>query len=285
MKRLPILLAGLAISVSSCATLNVSDLQNLEKVSFEPLQLRPEVEPNNLRIDLVRQTEEFPENDTTVETINTPYHPLGFYLGNGIFYDLNKNLTLRVDYLLNAPSDSFDILQINRPEKNKRVVEYSFAADTLWVKYRPNRRPAYQYHQVDSPGRVSFVRNRRMLYAIDETDSSMVFYRGKRRWRDAIFRAGEDSFYYKTRWGKRYFEKSGDELTLGRDFQVSLADDGKAIFIKRGKKGRRLLYTIERDQDRMFIYDRRNRGKMIVFEENGILAYRNSDQLAKYELK
>lgn len=285
MKRLPILLAGLALLSASCTTLNVSELQNLQRVSFEPLQLRPEVEPNNLRIDLIRQTEEFQRNDTTVETLNTPYHPLGFYLGNGLFYDLNENLALRVDYLLNAPTDGFDILRINRPEKNKGIVGYSFAADTLWVKYRPNRRPVYQYHRVFSPGRVSFVKNRRMLYAIDETDSSMVFYRGKRRWSDGVFQAGKHSFYYKTRWGKSYFEKSGNKLSLGRKFQVVLADDGKAIYIKRGKKGRRLLYTIERGQDRIFIYDRRKRGKMAVFEENSILVYSNADFSTKYELK
>lgn len=285
MKRLPFLLLVLALFTSSCTTLNVSDLQNLERASFEPLQLRPEVEPNNLRIDVIRQTEEFMENDTTVETLNTPYHPLGFYLGNGLFYDLNENLSLRVDDLLNAPSDGFDIVQINRPEKNKRVVEYSFAADTLWVKYRPNRRPVYQYHQVSSPGRVSFVRNRRMLYAIDETGSSLAYYRGKRRWRDSIAQTGENSFYLKTRWGKRYFEQSGDKLALGREFQVVLANDGKAIYIKRGKKGRRLLYTIERGPGRIFIYDRRNRGKMIVFEEKSILVYSNADLLRRYELK
>jgi hypothetical protein len=112
----------------SCATLNVDEIRNLHKTAFDPLELKPGYETNNLRIDLIRKT--FTENvsDSVTETKDTPYHPLGFDIGNGLFYDINENLCLRLDFLLGYSSDkNFEIHEAykgkNEPTQNNSACQ------------------------------------------------------------------------------------------------------------------------------------------------------------------
>ena len=127
--------------MSSCATLNISQIMNLEKTQFDSLCLIPDSEVNYLRIDLIRQTYE-DVNDST--TKDTPYHPIGFNLGNGLFYDLNENLCLRLDYILEFSSDTnFEIQKINGPEKNRGITNYKFISDSLSVQYLPRKKKHY----------------------------------------------------------------------------------------------------------------------------------------------
>lgn len=268
----------------SCATLNVNDIASLDRGAFEPLRLTPEIEPNYLRFDLIRKTEAKPVNDSASETVDLPYHPLGFYLGNGLFYDFNGNLTIRADYLLHAPAEGFHIRKSGRPEKNKGITEYIYRPDTLYKQYPHRKKPIYQYHRLSENGVESFMYGHRLRYIVETTDSTIV-YRGKRRKWDVLYRDGPDAYYLNRRRWVNHYRKSEEGLVLGSDYLVTLADGGRAIHIKRGGKKRdRLLYTIERDADRVFIYDRKKRGRMITFEGNSFLVYRNQTLLMRYEL-
>ena len=114
----------LVVFCSACSTLNITEIKNLEKKDFDSMKLKPEIEPNDLRIDIIRQTHDNRVNDSTTETAYTPYHPLGFDLGNGLFYDLCGNLSLRIDYLLNYSWEhDFVIERIDNPVKNKLITQ------------------------------------------------------------------------------------------------------------------------------------------------------------------
>lgn len=90
MNRIAIKYCLMTILTNSCATLNTSEIEYLEKVKFKSLTLTPDWEARNLRIDLISQTSAEDVNDSVKEKEDTPYHLIGFDLGHGLFYDLNK---------------------------------------------------------------------------------------------------------------------------------------------------------------------------------------------------
>lgn len=275
------------ILISSCATLNISDIQNLEKMKFNSLALIPDLEVNNLRIDLIRQTYEEDVTDSTKETKKTPYHPIGFDLGNGLFYDLNENLCLRLDYIMGFSTDiDFEIKKITRPKKNKGYTIYRFTNDSLLVQYPPRKRIYYRYHRINQLDSTAFMYKKRLKYAVIKTDSSLIYSGKKRKW-DVIKKIDDNNFYLnKKKWKQDYKIKSND-IFLENDYIISLTNNDSRIEIKSHRKKRkdRILYKIEKDSDKLFIYDKNYSGLLIEKEGNTILIYRNKTLLRKYELK
>ncbi len=105
----------IGVGLSSCATLSVREIKSLERVPFEPLRIEPTVEPNDLRVDVIRQTKQQMVGNTT-QAVDVPNDPLGLDLGNGLFYDLNENFSLRLDYLLDfADEEAFELKKITTP--------------------------------------------------------------------------------------------------------------------------------------------------------------------------
>lgn len=275
------------ILISSCATLNISEITNLEKAKFDSLVLIPDWESNNLRIDLIRQTYEEKVTDSTKETKETPYHPVGFDLGNGLFYDLNENLCLRLDYIMGFSKDNdFEIQKITRPSKNKGFTIYRFINDSLLVQYPPRKKIHYRYHRTNYPDSTAFMYKKRLKYAVIETDSSLIYSGKKRKW-DIIKKIDDNSYYLnKKKWKQDYNIKNND-IFLENDYIISLTNNDSSIEIKSHRKRRknRTLYTIEKDSDKIFIYNKNYSGLLIEKEDNNILIYRNETLLRKYELK
>lgn len=287
MKRKSITYCLIIILIDSCATLNISEIKNLKATKFDSLCLLPDWESNNLRIDLIRQTYEEEVNDSTIETKETPYHPIGFNLGNGLFYDLNENLCLRLDCMLDFSTDNnFEIQKTTRPEKSKGVTIYKFINDSLLIQYHPRKKSHYQYHRIYHPDSIAIMYKNRLKYAVIKTDSSLIFSGKKRKW-DAIKKIDDNNYYLnKKKWKENYQIKDNDIL-LENDYVVSLTNNDARIEIKSYRKNRkdRVLYTIEKDYDKMFIYNKNYAGLLIEKKGNIILIYRNNAQLRKYELK
>ena len=87
--------------LSTCATLNKSTINSLHREKLIGPFLQPDFELYDLRIDLIRNTTTEEVNDSTETEKEMPYHRLGFNLGNGLYYDLNENLCLRLTDLFN----------------------------------------------------------------------------------------------------------------------------------------------------------------------------------------
>ncbi len=277
----------MVLLMSSCATLNISEIKNLEKIKFDSLTLKPGWETNNLRIDLIRQSYEENINDSTRETKETPYHSIGFDLGNGLFYDLNENLSLRLDYIFGfSKNDNFELNEITRPQKNKGYIIYRFINDTLLLQYPPRPKNYYLYHKINNPDSIAFMYKKRLLYAITETDSTLVYSGKKRKW-DVINKIDDNNYYLnKKKWKKDYKYKDNN-VFLENDYVVSLTDNNSRIEIKSPRKNRpdRMLYIIEKSSDKLFIYNEKYSGILIKMEGNSILIYRDKTLIRKYELK
>ena len=272
---------------NSCApTLDVQEIKNIAKTKFDPFVLKPDREINNLRLDLIRQTYDERVNDSISETADTPYHPVGFDLGNGLFYDLNDNLCLRIDYLMKFTSDkNFELHKINRPDKNKGKVIYRFHNDSLTVTNPPRKKVRYFYHRIAKLDTMSYMYNHRMKYAIIETDSLMT-YMIKRKNMSAIHKLDENQYCLKIGKRKENYQISGNEIFLNDHYTVHLTNDDSTLVIQRkGKRKNTTLYTIEKSEGKIFIYNEKYFGTKIEIDNSNVWIYRNSTLLCKYELR
>ncbi len=280
----------ISLLIGSCATLNINETNDLAKEPFDSLMLRPNRETNNLRIDVLRQTYSVTVNDSTTESRETPFNPIGFDLGNGLFYDLNKNISFRLDYLLGISSEEdFKIQEINRPAKNKKIVLYTFKNDTLSLSYPPKEKAYYHHHRTLSADSISYFNKNRMMYALVENDSSVNYYNRKRKW-DVIYKLDKDHYFVGKRGKDEMHQISGNSIVLGNDYIVCMTNNNTTIEIKRQRKRERephVIYTIERYSNKIFIYFKskiKPYGKKIELDNNNVSLYIKRKVFKKYEL-
>jgi hypothetical protein len=276
----------LLILSSSCATLSVADIRNLDRTEFEPLTLKPDFEIHEMRLDLIRQTYEHTVNDSTLETLDSPYHPLGFDLGNGLFYDLNENLCFRLDYLLGySDQDCFDIKRIDRRNRKRPDCVYTFCDNTLTRTYPPGRIKHYQYHWVTDGATTSVKRRNRILYDIKE-DGSSVIYGKKRRKYDTIQRVDENHYYLNHNKKREKYQLEENRVYLENDYIIELTDQNRKIEIKRrGLFRDHTWLTLEKGRDILYIYGRNYSGKKIEFSYDGITVYRDKTFLTRWTVE
>jgi hypothetical protein len=277
---------GFFLLLFSCATLNISEIENLEKLEFEPLILKPGKETNNLRIDFIRQTYSEFINDSTEEIRDVPYSPIGFDLGNGLFYDLNNNICLRVDYLLDiSSSENFEIQETNRPKKNKGINIYKFYNDSLTVTKLKKEKVRQRYYQIRNQDSISYMYKNKLRYSIYESDTSYILS-GRKKIRQKINQI--DINRYSVGKGRRnkYFQINENELQLGNKYLMTLTDNKETIYIMRdGKRRDKVLYKIEKNDNTLFIYNRKYSGLKIDRDGKTVLIYKNDKPLVQYSLQ
>jgi len=258
----------LLILGSSCATLNIADIKQLDRTAFEPLDLRPDFETNDLRIDIIRST----ISDTTARN-DLPYHPLGFDLGNGLFYDLNENLTLRIDYLLGiADSNCYSINRFDNKNKKRPDYTFCFCHDTLTMSHRPFHLNRYVYHKIKDGSTISVMHRNHFQYAIRFTNNTMEYGGKKRAWK--TIRMINDNEYHIDKGGRETYEMKEGKLYLDDDYIIELTNQNQTIqILSNGLIWDHILYTIEKDKDKMYLYDRQFHGQCIAFSKDGIIVY------------
>jgi len=95
-----------------------------------------------------------------------------------------------------------------------------------------------------------------MKFAIVETDTSLV-YTGKRRKRNAIYKIDENRYYRDKEKKRNTYELKGNSALLGNAYVATLTPDNLSIEIKQHRKKRdKLLYTMVRDENTVFIYQK-----------------------------
>lgn len=253
---------------TSCATLDITEIENLEREEFQPVMLSPAWEPHNMRLDVIRQSYPLLFGSTNARR-KTPYHPLGFDLSNGLFYDMNGNLTLRLDQVMGfSPDSDFEVIVVQRPGKKKgRTMIYKFEQDSLSVTDMRRKNPRYMGHVKVDGDSVKYLHRSLMRYAMVETDTSLV-YTGKHRKRNAIYKLDENRYYRDKKKNNTMYELTGRSVLLGNTYVVMLSPDNLSIEIKIHRKKRdKLIYTMVRDENTVFIYKKDYSG--LKLERNG----------------
>lgn len=280
-----LLTASLAIAATACSTLNPKEIQNLNRVAFAPLELAPSVEPTDLRLDVIRQVRTIHDN-TGTHNYPIPNDPLGFDLGNGLFFDLNENFSLRLDKLLDYTSDGpFALRKMEVPLPNQGYRTYIFAHDSLTSVSSEKRRARYVYHRVGPPDSVSYMNGDALDYVIVRRDSSLAC-RNRRKVKKEIVSLEAGQFTLEIGRRDADFVQTNNQIDLQSRYQVALSDDNKAMTIYRlSRKGRRTsLYTLIRSRDALYVFNENFKGQKIVFENGGISVFQNKNLVVKYEL-
>ncbi len=276
--------AFLSIMLFSCATINYQEIVNKEDLDFETLQLKPDVEPNGLRIDIIRNNKNVYYADSLIMTELAPYHPLGFDLGNGLFYDLGGNLSFRVDYLLNFNQDtSFNLASTGKRTGNRLI---QFKNDSLSYSHPPKKKIRWIYHRsIEGDSAIYNVKKSRDFIIVN-SDSSLV-YRGKRKIWDGIYQIEKDRFALYRKEKRSSFSRTDQELVLNRSLQIRMTPGRDKIEVYKYKRKRMAinpLFTIQRSQKTIFVYNSSKRGIKITLEENRLDVSNGRKILKSYSL-
>lgn len=266
----------LVMICGSCATLSISDISSPDRNAFSPLKLEPAIEASDLRIDLVRHTTEVQVNDSTRESRDTPYHPVGFDLGNGMFYDLNGNLGFRIDELIGVTGmDCYSLEQTTRRRQSRADYIYEYCGNTFTITYPPGRRKHYQYNKITDGNTISVMYRNRLQYSVDFNDKTIVYRGRKRKW-DTLHKMDENRYYHRMGWWREYFTLEDKKLYLERDYIIELIDNESQIrIIRPGFLINRTVLTIAKSGGNLYVYDHRYQGLKVEFTEKGLRVYRN----------
>lgn len=269
-----ILIFLILISFGCSTTLNISEIQELSKTRFDSLEIQPDVELYDFRIDIIRQTTEEQVNDSTTETKDVPYHFLGFNLGNGLFYDLNDNLSLRIDYLLNIDTKNyFEIEKVYSKSKRNRKFKSHKGNFTIENTRKKEIYDKLQVKYFNDSLSISFRNKHR--YSIVK-DDSLTKYMSTKRVLDKIQKKDKNFYYQKHKRSVDEYELVDKAIILDNKYKVTLNQTGDIIEIIRiGKKKDYPRYKIIRDDENLYIFNDKFYGKKIVMDDGEFTLFYN----------
>lgn len=255
-------------------TLKITEIKELSKAKFDSLTIQPDIELYGFRIDIIRQTIDEQINDSTTQAEVVPYHFLGFNLGNGLFYDLNDNLSMRVDYLLNIDTkNDFEIEKFYSKSKWNR--KYKSEKGNFTSEY-PCKKKTYDILQVENfNDSLSISYKNKHRYSI-LTHDSLIKYMNTKIILDQIQKKDKNFYYQK--YGRRVDEyKLVDKaIILDNKYKIIQNKDGDIIQIFRiGKKKDYLFYKIIRNDKDLFIYNDKFYGMKITLDSTKFTLYYN----------
>lgn len=255
---------------------------------FSELDLQIAYELEELRLDIIRQETSTADVDGTTTTEKVDYHPLGFDLGNGLFYDLNDNLSLRVKHLFALDGENnFAIKRIRRVEQNKGIQVSNISAGAIcreWRGFLGNDRERC-LDVSEEGGTLEVTRNGRFCYQIVEEAQAVHYSRNRKGRRLTTLQVEGEKMFVEQNRRKDAYKQDGDEISLGRALLVKRNATGDKIEIYRIRRYQepRLLYTIQKKGDDLFIKKRRGRTQRVEVEADKVTIHGRWRPLFAYE--
>ena len=115
----------------------MESLENQQSNDFQQSKLISDFDVFDIRIDIIRQTEDDVNENSATECEDVPHHPLGFNLGNGLFLDINNNLSLLVPELFGLNGiDDFEIVQENNSILGNSKTFFTKSGSDFITKHR-----------------------------------------------------------------------------------------------------------------------------------------------------
>jgi hypothetical protein len=258
----------------------MNSVTTLEKSDFKQSELYPDYDFFDLRIDIIRQIQSTYYGENLTSTEFTPYHPIGFNLGNGIFYDWNRNFSISVLELLNIDKNQ-DFTVYKEDYKTGKVLnKYVYENNTFKI--------------FTSGILLNFNTN----FSIYATDSLVIAdlgllskYTIKKNENEFVVRTGlgnsevikqQKGWYVKLLFGQSDYLLIDNLILLQNSYSVE--NSGNEIKIFSGTNSNYLypLISIVRNETEMYIYNGNYNGTKIYFEDNKIIVENNGKKLYSY---
>jgi hypothetical protein len=267
--------------LSGCATLDKAALRDLDRVPFEPIALQPSFDIYEMRIDIEREKNLERTPDSSYSEEEESYQTLGFYLGNGLFYDLNRNLSLLVPDLFGVgTSDNFIIREFDREAFTERV--YRREPDLFNIEYVGLIRWVYRTRLESTD--TTLVVNRGLLrkYTLSWTDTTL-------RHRGLIFSTRilpqPGGFFVPQIIFRRHFFQNGQVIDLENSYRIVNDNNSIVIYKKAWHGGYRPKYTMIRSDYDVYIFNRRQRGYRLAYVGNELIVFQNRREIKRYVLQ
>lgn len=289
MRALLLVIIPLLVGCFTATPLNKQEIAALQDRYLDSLTLRVDHTVDQLRFDIIRQEYEQRINDSTVETRLVAYHPLGFDLGNGLFFDLNKNLSLRLNHLLDIQETTNYSLKKTVPTKRKTHISYKSNEGGEYCNSWTNlfgKEKTVCVQQKSVATTVQLFRKGRLCYTIEKADNKTIYTSGRRQKNKCIIEEVETKNFTVGRRKRKiqFLQDHRNQLKLGRYHLLKYNIEHNRIEIyQRGRKKNTLLYLIKKGKDKLFIYNPRYFGYKIEFDSNQLIIFRNNKHLYKIE--
>ncbi len=278
--------------LSSCATLNLSEIKsNDNKVAIEALKLGMSMELYDLRIDLRRetttQTVSAANGVVSTQTVEVPYHALGVYLFDGVFLDINNNLSINViDLVDNTYQRDFEIKYKHKYKPNSPF-DYEVERTGNEVKC--------MYKTLFGKGgsKVLFLDSLVVIehQGLTNNENILVKEDRLRYFRKGVIGKHSKAEIVKTEQGfmvprfgrdKEYLQPEKNTIYIDKYTVVKNQGD-KVEFIYKGLFGSEIVYTLLKLRDGYIFHDKKNRGIRIKVDGNKILVEENGKLKEYYE--
>jgi hypothetical protein len=268
---IPVLIAAVvtAVVISGCTSMDkelLQDPKNFEEL--EPLTLEAGIEPYDLRIDVKRQTREEKAAGLTESrsmTVELPYTPIGFNIGNGIFVDTNFNICLNVLELYGI--DELEDFSISRTFANAMVKPQHFEKEgdrfTLTAGSAGNKKLEATF-QDDA---IEIIRSPGSNYEIVEEDGELaIIPLGVIKAIETHTISGEEGEYrVKKPLKKIYVTTTKEGVSFGDYFTVDIRGNAMVFtFLNREQ------FRLIRIQDDYYFFDKSYIGFKVSREGNTI---------------
>ena len=272
-------LALLFFIIYGCSSLDKTVIQTTERFSFEPLLLIPDWEIYDLRIDLIRQTEKKEVNDSTTKTVDVSYHPLGFYLGNGLFIDLNDNLSLLIPHLLQIGWDENFAIKRTLPGLFSNHITLYEKSDNMFTTNVKGFLGGTSKTLIERKGSVLYVNPKySSRYQIIESENSLTLD----GYEKATIHKSESGYFLKSWFSKREYKQIGNEIHIGNRYIVRNRGDMIEILYRGFWGNEKLWYRIIHSHNKIFVFTDSYNGLEIGLNRNNINVMRNSVDIGTY---
>ncbi|MEM6316635.1 MAG: hypothetical protein AAF960_03140 [Bacteroidota bacterium] len=263
---LPTLLILCAVFLGSCKSSYYFyapqyDLGQIERLPFEELQLKPAHDLFDFRFNIIRQSQR--EDNWRADEA---HHPLGMYLGNGLFFDLNSNLTLDLFYLLELPKDvGFNVKLTHKQAIPPFVTEIRASPDSYCFVDPAQADEFCRTHITRTVG-IEVEENNRHRYTIREENRGIELLLPDGQLVDQITPMGENAYTYRKNRQVKDFVRTPTGIQL-KNYRIALTPTKDEIQVYSGRNDRFLLRLIK-SKNRLYIVDENDRGVEIKVSEN-----------------
>ncbi len=278
----------LLLVLSGCGIWEPLDVNLAKARTINPLKLEPSTELLFLRQDIIRQTYEECVDDSTTETKKVDYHPMGFDLGNGLFYDFNKNLSLRLDALLGLQGEAdFTIKMISASlfgDKIDYKIKSGMDICDQWINLAGNeKRRCLTVKTVADTTMV--YRDNDLYYSIKNGGGELVYLNRRGSPIKKMEQLEPGYFREEGFWSDAEYQIVNDSVRLDNDLLITLSEDGSLAEIYNKSWGRyylncKIIFT----EQEIVIFDRRHYGSKIIKKGNRFEFYQNKQKIREMEV-
>jgi len=259
--------------------INDSSSENTQKIDFEDLVLIPDYELYNIRIDIIRQTE---INPSTNETKNKPYYPIGFYLGNGIFVDLNDNVSFLVPKLLHIKnSENFTLEQRFHGNIFNPTTIYK-KQDSLFSIKNKGLINIVTKNKITKKDSAIIVKSTLLSkYTIIKSKNSLSYHSG---WDKNIIKKNKEGYEYKALFGKIKSQKKGNEIEVNNRYIFKNNGDTLEIYNIGLGKLKILSVRIIKSKNKLLVLSKWHKKLEITVTENEITSQKGKRIWSNYSV-